>query len=115
MELDLKLTKLGLKIKNFVVLDLSFPAARFPEFKSAYEKRYIHMPCKQESALGFAAGLASLGKIVAIFGAEFECCDLPDQTLNVKLLKEDAEAVWDYLEDEVLSFGPAVLLIPEQD
>ena len=115
MELDLKLTQLGLKIKNLVVLDLSFPEARFPEFKSAYEKRYIYMPCKQESALNFAAGLASLGKIVAIYGADFECCDIPDQTLNVKVVKEASEAVWDYLEDEILSFGPAVLLIPEQD
>ena len=115
MELDLKLTRLGLKIKNFVVLDLSFPSGRFLEFRKAYEDRYIHLPCRTDMALSYAAGLSSFGKIVLIYASGLSDCDLPDSTLNVKILNHDKDAVWDYFEGGVQDFGPAVLLIPEEE
>ena len=115
MNLDLKLTQIGLKIKNFLVLDLSFPVGKFPEFSKAYEHRYIHMPCRTEMALAYAAGLSSFGKIVLVYGSGLCDVDLPDSTLNVKLLMHKKDAVWDYFEGGVLEFGPAVLLIPDEE
>jgi hypothetical protein len=115
MNLDLKLTQLGLRIKNFVVLDLSFPSGQFAEFRKAYEERYIYLPCRTEMALSYAAGLASFGKIVLIYGSGLSDCDLPDSTLNVKVLDYNKDAVWDYFEEGVQDFGPAVLLIPEEE
>ncbi len=35
--------------------------------------------------------------------------------VNVKLLKHDKDAVWDYFEGGVQDFGPSVLLIPEEE
>ncbi len=115
MNIDLKLTRMGLKIKNMVVLDLSFPDSAFPEFRKAYEDRYIHLPHKREMILGVAAGLASFGKIVLIYGGKIHECDLPDSTLNVKVIRHNKDAVWDYFEGGVLEFGPSVLLIPEEE
>jgi hypothetical protein len=43
MMLDIKLTQLGLKIKNLVVLD-HVSTGKFPEFK-AYDQRYIRGWC----------------------------------------------------------------------
>lgn len=115
MNIDLKLSQLGLKIKNFVVLDLSFPEGKFPEFSKAYEKRYIHMPCRTEMVLAYAAGLSSFGKVVLIYSPEVSDLDFPDSTLNVKVLVHKKDAVWDYFEGELLEFGPSVLLIPEEE
>lgn len=115
MKLDVKLTQLGLKMKNLVVLDLSFPANHFPEFKSTYEERYIHLPGRQSSALGVAAGMATLGKVVLLYGSKLEDMELNDPTLNVKLVKRSKNAVWDYMEDKLMEFGPSVLLIPSDD
>lgn len=115
MNLDLKLTKLGLRVKNFIVLDLSFPQSAFPEFKKAYEKRYLHFPHRGEMVMGIAAGLSSFGKVVLIYGSRMVDCDVPDQTANVKLLRHYQDAVWDYFEEELLEFGPSVLLIPEEE
>lgn len=111
--LDLKLTQIALKMKNLVLLDLSFPKSNFTEFKQAYENRYWHLPCRRESVLGIAAGLSSMGKLVLIYGDDLEHCLLPDSTLNVKLLKEDENGSWEQLTGGLAVFGPAVLLIPD--
>jgi hypothetical protein len=114
MMLDVKLTQLGLKIKNLVVLDLSFPQGKFPEFKKAYEQRYIHLPGRKEMALAFAGGLSAFGKVVLIYGVENDEVEVPDRTLNIKLVEEGPEGKWDIFEEELRAFGPAVLLIPEE-
>jgi transketolase C-terminal domain/subunit len=111
--LDLKLTRLGLSMKNLIVLDLNFPDGCLSEFKKAYPDRYIHMPCRLDSAIPMAGGMASFGKVVLICCRDCKECDLPDQTLNVKLIRKDKDAVWDYFEEGVKDFGPALLLIPE--
>jgi len=112
--LDVKLTQLALKIKNLVVLDLSFPHTQFPEFKKAYENRYLYLPCRGEMAVSMAAGLASFGKLLVIYGDDCKNSTIPDTTLNVKVLKESPEGSWDNFEEALKAFGPAVLLIPEQ-
>ena len=93
MILDLKLTQIGLKMKNLVILDLGFPAPAFPEFRSKYEDRYIHLPGRQGLAADFACGLAMLGKVVLLHGFEGEAPDIEDPTLNVKITKRSSEAV----------------------
>ena len=113
MKLDALLTKLAIKEKNLVILDLSFPNMAFPEFKSAHETRYLHFPGRQDSALAMAAGLASLGRRVLFYGSDCENCDLPDSTLNVKVLKYRDDAVWDYFEGSLLEFGPSILHVPQ--
>jgi hypothetical protein len=113
--LDVKLTQLGLKMKNLVVVDLSFPIGKFPEFKKAYESRYIHLPGRREMVLPFAGGLSAFGKIVLIYGLESDECEVPDRTLNIKLVEEGPEGKWDIFEEELKAFGPAVLLIPSED
>lgn len=113
MELDLKLTQLGLRVKNFIVVDLSFPKGEFAEFRKAFPDRYISLQCMGELALPMCGGLASFGKVILLYGSKLKECDLPDQTLNVKLIRHDETAVWGSFEDEILKFGPAVLLIPE--
>lgn len=115
MLLDIKLTQIALKTKNLVVMDLSFPHMKFPEFKKAYEGRYIHLPCRKEMAVPMAAGLSSFGKLIVIFGDDCSNCTIPDGTLNVKVLKESPEGSWEQLEEGLKSFGSAVLLIPEED
>jgi len=115
MILDEKLTQLGLKMKNLVVLDLSWPNMQFSEFKSAYETRYIHLSSRQDSAVDFAAGLASLGKVVLIYGSRWEDLEIKDPSLNVKLVKQSKNAVWDYLDGKLMEFGPSVLLIPRDN
>lgn len=114
MELDLKLTQLGLKIKNLIVLDLSFPHMKFPEFKTVYESRFIHLPGRQRSGLQFAAGLASLGKLVLVYGSDSQNVDFLDNSLNVKLAKTDNDATYNELSERLLAFGPSVLLIPSE-
>lgn len=113
MNLDTRLTQLALKMKHMVLMDLNFQHGQFPEFRKAYEARYLHMPCRREMALGMAAGLASLGKHVVIVGDDLEDCNLPDSTLNVKLIREDESGKWEDLEHGLQEFGPAVLLIPD--
>ncbi|OGJ43839.1 hypothetical protein A2974_00315 [Candidatus Peregrinibacteria bacterium RIFCSPLOWO2_01_FULL_48_20] len=113
--IDIKLTQIALKIKNLILIDVSFPKGRFTEFKKAYENRYLHMPCRASSAGILAGGLSNFGKVVVLYGDGFNDCNLPDQTLNVKVLKEDAEGSLITLEEDLKAFGPAVLLIPEED
>lgn len=110
--LDLTLTKLGLKIKNMVVLDLSFPHLMCPEFRKNYETRFIAMPNRQEMVLEFAGGLASFGKIVLVLGYEGNGLTRLDPTVNVKVLKNCPEGTWERLEERILEFGPAEILIP---
>lgn len=112
--LDMKLTQLGLRIKNMVVIDMGFPEPAFPEFRSSYESRYIYMPCRCGMVTSMAGGLASLGKVVLIHTPCKLDLDLPDSTLNVKLLRFEKEAVWDYFEEEILEFGPSILLVPSE-
>lgn len=102
-------------MRNMVLIDLSFPKMRFPEFKKAYENRYIYLPCRGQMAVGMAGALSSFGKLVVIFGDDCKDCMLPDNTLNVKLLKESEGGSWEQLEEGLKAFGPAVLLIPEED
>lgn len=115
MILDMQLCRLARKIKNFLVLDLSFPGSVFPEFKLNYENRYICLPGREESALEYAGGLACAGKIVLIYGFSGSDCTLPDPTLNVKVLKVGAKADLSNLENGILEFGQSVLLIPERE
>ncbi len=115
MLLDVKLTQLALKMKNLVLLDLSFPHMKFPEFKKAYENRYICLPCRGEMAVSMAAGLASFGKLIVVYGDDCKNSTIPDTTLNVKVLQESEEGKWETLEVDLKAFGPAVLLIPEED
>ncbi|MFA5793145.1 MAG: hypothetical protein WC897_04745 [Candidatus Gracilibacteria bacterium] len=112
MNLDAKFTQLALKIRNLVVVDVSFPKSPFAEFKKLYEQRYIYMPCKKEMVMGFACGIASMGKLVVIYGADLAMEKMLDPTLNVKLLKESSAGSLESLENELKEFGPAVLLIP---
>lgn len=110
--LDRKLTQLGLKLKNMIVLDLSFPLLLCPEFKKTYEPRFVSLPCRQGMALGVAGGLASSGKLVVLlgyFGDELK--DL-DSTLNVKVIRTCTDGTWENLEDRLRAFGPAIVLIP---
>ena len=97
--MDLKLVQLGLRIKNMVLIDMGFPEPAFPEFHSSYESRYIYMPCRCSMVMSMAGGLASFGKIVLIHAPCKVELDLPDSTLNVKLLRFQKDAVWDYLEE----------------
>lgn len=112
MNLDAKFTQLGLKIKNLVLIDVSFPKSPFVEFKKLYEQKYIYMPCKKEMLMGFACGVASMGKLVVIYGADLQMEKMMDPTLNIKLLKESSGGSLESLESELKEFGPAVLLIP---
>lgn len=111
--LDLKLTQLGLKLKNMVVLDLNFPRTVCSSFRASYEPRFIHAPCRQGMALEMAGGLASFGKLVVLLG--YEGLDLHgiDPTLNVKILKHASNGSWEDLEERLRAFGPAFVEIPE--
>ena len=113
MNLDLRLTQIGLKVKNFYLLDFSFPGNAFPEFKKAYDVRYISIPGRQASALAYASGLALSGKFVLIYGYEGDM-QITDASLNIKLLKYDENGIWEGLESRISEFGPSVLLIPEE-
>ncbi len=111
LSLDQRLSQMALKLKNLWLIDLSFPGTLAPEFKSNHASRFIHMPCRQESAMAYASGLASTGKLVLLMGLQGEP-SFSDETLNLKVLKQASEADWESLEDEVLDYGAAVLLIP---
>lgn len=111
--IDIKLTQLGLKMKNLIVLDLSFPRGIFPEFKKVYDPRYLWMPCRKELALPFASGLASFGKLVLIYGLPAAEVTGMEPTVNVKVLRPDPDATWQEFEEGLKRFGPEVLLIPE--
>ncbi len=115
MILDINLCRLARKIKNFVVLDLSFSGFVFPEFKLNHDKRYIRLPGREGFALEYAGGLAGLSKVVLIYGFSGTNLNLPDQTLNVKVMKKSPKADLSNLEKDILEFGQSVLLIPEQD
>jgi hypothetical protein len=115
MNLDKKLTRLGLKLKHMIVLDVSFTGEPLKSFKSAYPKRYVHLPSHQDMVFGMAAGMATLGKLVLVIGSDREECNLPDNTLHVKILKRSSDAVWDFVEDNLRIFGTGVLLIPEDE
>lgn len=112
MNLDMILTQIGLRMRNLVVVDLSFPVSGLHEFKSAYEDRFLHLPGRHTAALEVAAGIASQGKVVLLVGSQLEEPELLDQTLNVKLARRSDKAVWDYIEDKLMEFGPSVILIP---
>lgn len=111
--LDLKLTQFALKMKNLILLDLSFPRGVFPEFKKAYDPRYIALPSRDGLAVSMASGIASFGKLVLIYGAQVDGLAGLEPTLNVKILKPSPEGSWHHLEEGLKTFGPAVLLIPE--
>ncbi len=110
--LDLKLTQLGLKMKNLVVVDVSFPVHPFVEFKKAYDTRLIHLPCREEMAVAYAAGLAGMGKVVLVVGVTRGGATGLESTLNVKLVKESPEARWEDLEGQIRSFGPGYVFVP---
>lgn len=113
MNIDIKLTQIALKMRNLILVDVSFPRSFFVEFKKMYEPRYVYLPCKKEMAIAFASGIASTGKLVVICGADVHMEKLLDSTLNVKLLKESSGGSLESLENSLKEFGPAVLLIPE--
>lgn len=111
--IDIKLTQLGLKMKNLILVDLSFPRGVFPEFKKVYDPRYLWMPCRKELVLSFAAGIASFGKLVVIYGLDGEAVKALEPTVNVKVLQHSPEASWQDFEEGLKRFGPELLLIPE--
>ena len=113
MILDLKLCQAAQKIKNLVLIDLSFPGQKFPEFKLNYEKRYICLPGRRAFAAEYAGGIASSGKIVLIYGGDE--IKLADKNLNVKLIQMGESATWGAFEKDILEFGVGVLLIPKED
>lgn len=110
--IDTKLTQVGLKLKNMVVLDLGFPRLNCPEFAKVYEPRFVSLLCRQGMALEMAGGLASFGKIVVLVGYEGSDLARLDPTLNVKVLKPSPEGSWENLEERLRAFGPALVLIP---
>lgn len=112
MHLDLKLTQLALKWKQLVLMDVSFPQPAFPEFKSAYDLRFVHLPGQGGLAAAMAAGLAASGHLVLLYGLE-GLPELHEPTLNVKLLVEDSQATWAQFEEKLREFGPGVVLVPE--
>lgn len=114
MILDIKLCQIALKMKNLVILDLSFQSTQFLEFKKAYETRYLHLPCRHTLALGMANGMAMGGKVVVIYGKEIDDLNILEPNLNVKILQTNSEASWEVFEEKIKEFGPAVLLIPEE-
>ncbi len=111
--IDIKLTQIGLKMKNLILVDLSFPRGVFPEFKKVYDPRYLWMPCRKELVLSFAAGVASFGKLVVVYGLTEGELNGFEATVNVKVLRHDPEATWQDFEEGLKRFGPEVLLIPE--
>ncbi len=113
LNLDQILLRLALKRKDFVVLDLRFPASRLNEFRSVCEKQYIQLSGYRELAVGMAAGLASQGNLVLLDGAPAQ--ELLDPTLNVKWIQEGEGADWRSFEAEFERFGPGLLLIPHAD
>ncbi len=113
MILDLKLCAAAHKIKNLILIDLSFPGQKFPEFKVNYENRYICLPGRAAFAGEYSAGIASSGKIVLIYGGD--PLHLADKNLNVKLIQTGDGATWQTLENQILEFGAGVLLIPKED
>ncbi|MFA5854883.1 MAG: hypothetical protein WC846_01150 [Candidatus Gracilibacteria bacterium] len=115
MKLDGKMVQMALKMKNLVLIDLSFPESPFDEFSSLYEQRFLHLPCQKEMAIPFAAGMSSMGKQVVIYGAEVDINSLCDTNLNVKVLKESSGGSFEGLDSQIREFGPAVLLIPERE
>jgi hypothetical protein len=112
--IDEKLTQLGLKVKNLVLLDMTFPGVGYPKFKSSYDARYVHMPYHDGLAFEYAEGLASAGKRVLICGFDGDLPNL-DPNFNVKLLRLSDEANWSEFEKDMLSFGPSLVLIPAHD
>lgn len=115
MNLDFKLTQLGLKMKKIMVLDLHFPEGQLPEFKRAYPHRYVHLPGRQAVALEMAAGLASLGKHVLVYGCDRGTEELFDMSLNVRVIREGEEVNWWDVEKELSAFGAGDLLIPSTE
>lgn len=113
MNLDLKLTQLALKMKNFILLDFSFPAGKFPEFKKNYENRYISVPGRKVFALDYASGIALSGKFILLYGIE-EDLKILDPSLNIKLIKYDENANWAGMEEKISEFGSGLLLIPKE-
>lgn len=110
--IDAKLTQLGLKLKNLVVLDLGFPRPFCPEFRKIYEPRFVALPCRQEMALEMASGLATFGKLVVLVGYEGNGLKNLDSTLNVKVIQASLEGSWENLEERLRAFGPANISIP---
>lgn len=85
----------------------------FLEFKRAYPNRYLHVPSRQGMALEMAAGMASLGLTVLVYGLGHDRLDLPDETLSVKLLISSEGADWANFDEQISRFGASLALIPE--
>ncbi len=115
MNLDQRLTQYALKNKNFILIDLSFPNTQFTEFKKNFEKRLILMPLKQLMAESFASGIASAKKMVIVHGLNENPTAFQDINLNIKILKNDANAKWHEFETQLLQFGASLVLIPCQE
>lgn len=115
MNMDLRLCGLAEKNKNLVLLDTSFPGAKFPEFKKDHGNRYICLPGRDSFVLDYAAGIASHGKIVLIYSEVLKEVNLADRTLNVKLIAKPnpASSSASAVEQQILTFGPSLLLIPD--
>lgn len=115
MNLDFKLTQLGVKMKKLVVVDVHFPEEKLHEFKRAYPHRYLHFPGKEGVALEVAAGLASMGKHVLVYGTRRRAEELFDVSLNVRVIREAEDVKWWDVESSLKEFGAGDLLIPKSE
>lgn len=113
MKLDEVLTRLGVK-HAFMVVDFSFPRHHFSGFKSAYPHRFLHVPAQKAMAKAFLTGLASSGVWVFAYGLN-SSPEFLDSTLHIKVLRSDPHVDGSLLEEQLLRFGPAEVLIPEED
>jgi hypothetical protein len=104
MNLDLCLTQLALKMKHLVVVDVSFPSRAFPEFKKAYDTRYVHLPLRGEMLRAYVTGLASQGMTVLVYGHK-GCPEFLDTSLSIKWLTEDWKGNIEGLKVLLQSYG----------
>lgn len=105
----------ALRHKHWILVDLSFPETAFPEFKKAYDHRLIHLPCRQDLALGFVAGLASAGKMILLYGSDLKELGFSDESLNIKLLVPHPDGTLEGLHKALSLFGPTTVLIPQSE
>lgn len=97
-------------IKSLAFIDTSFPSPKFKALMQRFPERVFWMPGKESVAPAFAVGLATLGQKVLVYGVS--TLPLTDETLAIKRLVHDPKANLSHLEEQILAFGPADILIP---
>ncbi len=115
VNLDFILSKLALKFKQLVLIDTNFPSPLLPNFVSLYPHRYLFMPCHDAIVLETAAGIASLGNLPLVIGANVDIVDIADPTLNIKILQHDKSCDLASFEKALYCFGAGVVLLPKEE